>query len=191
MNKGIKVANGDYLIFMNGGDRFASPSAIEGVMSRQEVISKKPKIISGMVQFEHRGRLLNLFRPSRPGKEGEGLPHQATFMDVAFQKNHLFDTRFGFVGDYELWRRLKHKGLFEVLYLDEVIAVFSLGGKSNSVKNDAKRYLERAFVDYQYSGRFRSQDWMRFLSMIAARRLAHTLLGEKLFFSVLRRRKGL
>lgn len=186
MNKGIRASSGDYLIFMNAGDRFATDDVIERVMNHQNVISRRPKLISGRVQLEYSAKLTNLFRPSRPGKEGEGLPHQGTFIEGDLQRNHLFDTRFGFVSDYELWRRLKHKGLFDVLYLEEVIAVFSLGGRSNSIKSDPQRYLERAYVDYQYSGRFRSQDWMRFLLLILARKFMHTVLGERLFFSALR-----
>jgi glycosyltransferase involved in cell wall biosynthesis len=189
MNKGINSATGDYLIFINAGDRFAHKDVLSNVMQDPNVIERRPTIISGRVQFEINNELLNLFRPSRPGKEGKGLPHQATFIDAALQKENLFDTRFRFVGDYELWRRLQKNDLFHVYYSNEVVAVFSLGGVSNATGNDPKRYLERAYVDYLYSNIFTVFDALLLFLKILMRRTVSSIFGGKIFVKILRFRK--
>jgi len=189
MNKGIAAAKGDYLIFINAGDRLINKDVLKNVMTKLTAESR-PKIISGRVQFEYKGELLNFFRPTKPGKEGLGLPHQATFIDVTLQKENPFDIRFKYVGDYELWRRFQAKGLYEVCYIEDVISVFSIGGMSTAAKNDAKRYLERAYIDYLYSNKFDLKDWMRFFSKVIVRRIMHGILNGKLFFIMLRSMKN-
>lgn len=186
MNKGIHAATGDYIIFMNAGDRFASPEVVEGIMTNSEVVEHRPAIISGRVQYALRGELLDVYRPRSKGREGLGLPHQATFIRSDCQKNNLFNAQFRYTGDYELWRRLRHLGFFDVKYIANVIAIFSLEGASTAIKNDTRRYLERAYVDYLYSGEFGLNDWLKMVGKIVARMLLYRIFGFYWFFSILR-----
>ena len=186
MNKGARLATGDYIIFMNAGDRFVNHHVLERVMTNTKVLQTRPKIISGRVQFEHKGELLNKFRPSTPGKEGMGLPHQGTFIDVGLQKENPFCEWIKYVGDYELWRRLQSKSLFDVFYIDETVSVFSLGGISTSSKYDAKRYLERAYIDYLYSNKFGITDFLKLFFKVSMRKISFLFLGNKNVFILLR-----
>jgi len=185
MNKGIHAASGDYIIFINAGDRLASADVIEKVMTKPEVAVRRPRLVSGRVQFEYRGKLLNRFRPAKSDRGDDCLPHQATFIDARLQKEHLFDDRFRSVADYELWQRLKKLGLFDVLYVPEVIAVFSLGGRSNEIKYDSRRYLERAYVDSLYTNKFDLLDWTKLFLKITLRRVIYKLFGERALHSLL------
>lgn len=187
MNKGVKVATGDFIIFLNAGDRFAAPDVISQVFSHGLVVgSELPPIITGRIQFEHNGKPLNLFRPKNSGKEGLGLPHQATFVSSSLHKKYLFDTRYRFVGDYELWRRLQSKGLFSVAYLDIIVSRFSVGGASTDTRNDMKRYLERAYVDYLYSNQFGFREWGKIGVKVLIRKLISLVCGGRLFITLLR-----
>jgi glycosyltransferase involved in cell wall biosynthesis len=190
MNKGIMASSGDYIIFMNAGDRFAHRDALRTVMTDPDVMKSRPKIISGRIRFEYGGRLMNLYRPRAAGREGPGLPHQATFVDGKFHRENLFDARFRFVGDYELWRRLQARGLFDVKYIDAVISTFSFGGVSTNPRLEARHYMERAYVDSLYSKHFGLVDWARIFMKLMMRRIALSIMGDKMFFVFLRKVKG-
>ncbi|MDH4161662.1 MAG: glycosyltransferase [Nitrospirota bacterium] len=187
MNKGIVAATGDYIIFMNAGDSFRHPSVLKDVFGDEFVVSQRPKIISGRVQFSLKGELLDLHRPRTVGQEGPGLPHQATFMAADLLKNNRFDTHYRFAGDYELWRRLKKQGLFLVHYIDRTVSVFSLGGVSTSAKNDPMRYLERAFVDSRYAGRFSLWQMIVLAGKTVIRRMLYTMMPHRLYHILLRK----
>ncbi len=182
MNKGVNRASGDYVIFMNAGDKFLSNKVVKDVIEDPEIIEGKPKIISGRVQFEYKGKLLNRFRPSKFGKGSAGLPHQATFIDKQLQEDNPFDIRLKWVADYELWQRLKFKGLFDVFYIPNVIAVFALGGRSNDVKYDTRRLAERLFVDSIYSDDFGVSKWIKAIVKIIFRRIVYRLFGSGLLY---------
>lgn len=192
MNKGIMVATGCYLIFMNAGDRFASRDVLQKLMTDSSILEESPEIISGKIQFEYKGKLLNLFGPAKDGRDGFGLPHQATFISVNLQKENLFDTRYRFMGDHELWRRLQSKGLLsKVKYIDDIISVFAFGGASNNPKNDMKRYLERVYVDYLYSNRFGLREYCTLFFKPTVRYVIYNLLGKERFYKFLRFAKAL
>lgn len=188
MNKGIKAATGDYILFVNAGDRLASADVVRRIMTDPEIVALRPGIISGKIQFEHDGVVWNQYSSGEGQVEGFGLPHQATFLDIKLHQENLFDDRYRFVGDHELWRRLEAKGLFHIMYVDDVVSVFALGGASNNPKNDMKRFLERAYVDYLYSNRFGVREWSILFVKPMARRILHSLFGEKLYFRLLRLR---
>ena len=186
MNKGIMAATGDYIIFINAGDRLRTPDAIERVMTDDDIAGSRPKIISGRFQYEYDGKITKYIRPIKAGKEGCALPHQAVFVNTTLQKENLFDTRYRVAGDYELWRRLESKGLFDVRYIDNIISVFSYGGVSSNQKNDPRRYLEGAYIDCLYSNRFGYTDLLKLFGKVTLRRALYALLGGRLFFKLLR-----
>lgn len=184
MNKGIEVATGDYIIFINAGDRLRAPDVVKTVMTDADIADSK--IIAGRYQYEYGGRITKYIRPIKAGKEGCALPHQAVFVNTTLQKKNLFDTRYRVAGDYELWRRLESKGLFDVRYIDNIISVFSYGGVSSNQKNDPRRYLEGAYIDCLYSNRFGYVDLLKLFGKVTLRRVLYALLGGRLFFKLLR-----
>jgi len=186
MNKGVLAATGDYIIFINAGDRLFAPDVIERVMTDENITGTRPGIISGRYRYEYDGRLTDYIRPIKAGQEGSSLPHQATFVAAALHKDNLFDTRYRIAGDRELWSRLKSKGLFDVRYIDDVVAVFSYGGASSDLKNDTRRYLEDAYIRYLYSNRFGYADLLKLLGKVTLRKALYSLLGGWLFFRLLR-----
>ena len=76
-----------------------------------------------------------------------------------------------------------------MLYSDVVVAYFDVGGASTNPQNDLRRYLERAFVDYLYSGRFTYSDWLSIGLKSLVRNIFALLFGSKLLLMALRLRK--
>lgn len=189
MNKGLEQATGDYVMFLNAGDRFRTPGVIENLLTRPAIVETRPTIVSGRIELMLDDESLDLRRPWRSGKEGPGLPHPATLVDREVHQAHPFDDQFRFCGDYELWARLRDENLYDVHYVDDVITLFDVEGASNSPDVAFARYLERAFVDYKYGAEFTPKDAATILLAPLARQTLSTLFGQRRFIELLRYRR--
>ena len=87
MNKGIKKATGEYLLFLNSGDYLIASDVIERVMTQ----SKGADILCARCNVSSNGKVEWTSTPPAKVTFGtlymQGLPHQATFI-----KRSLFET---------------------------------------------------------------------------------------------------
>jgi glycosyltransferase involved in cell wall biosynthesis len=93
MNKGVVQAHGEYCIFMNSGDCFHSPDALNAVEQYQE------DIVCGQVSSFPSGHhkptisLVDLLRIS--------LPHQAMFIKRELLIKHPYDEQYKILSDWK------------------------------------------------------------------------------------------
>lgn len=131
-NKGIRLANGDYICFLNVGDYFTENAInyiIQKLSQKKELdiifgSVKKKKIYSG---FDKKNihKSLNIF-PSL----------MSSFINIRlFKKYGLFNLKFNFYNDYEFIYRLikKRKLKYAVTNQDELITIFDLQGFSSKI----------------------------------------------------------
>ena len=90
MNKGVKVAHGEYLIFMNSGDVFYNSDVLKNI--REELHDED--ILVGKVFIDDNN---NIISPP-PQRElsmyhlfSGSIPHQGTFIKTLLQKKYPFD----------------------------------------------------------------------------------------------------
>lgn len=97
MNKGIAKAKGDYLIFMNSGDCFHSPEALNAVEQYQEDIVCG-KIIKGESTWPsgHNKPTISLVDLMRGS-----LPHQAMFIKRELLVKHPYDENYKILSDWK------------------------------------------------------------------------------------------
>lgn len=124
MNKGVKYAGGEYVIFMNAGDTFAS---IDIVRKISNYLTDDISVLYGNTRFV--GKSTNFLRSPRENFYF-GLPfcHQS----CATKRSELL--RFPFIlnniyADYDFYSHLYNSGL-KFLYIDEIISNYKLGGIS-------------------------------------------------------------
>ncbi|MBD5256332.1 MAG: glycosyltransferase [Bacteroides sp.] len=117
MNKGIDAATGEYINFMNAGDKFYSDNTIEKILFNGD-------IIYGNAVFKYKNFTL-LYKP-RPLSSFENcfpIYHQATFVKTKILRLNPFSLKYKSSSDYDLLYRL-YKNKHNFNYIDEIICLF-------------------------------------------------------------------
>lgn len=131
MNKGIAAANGEWIIFMNAGDRFAGPE----VLSIFEERTFEADIIYGDAMVEYPG-FSTLFKKYPLPEMWKRMPfcHQATFVRASLMKAHGFDLRYKLSSDFNFLYQSYHTNI-KFQYIDKVICHFDF--KTGASKKQA------------------------------------------------------
>jgi putative colanic acid biosynthesis glycosyltransferase len=132
MNKGLALASGSYVSFLNAGDRFHSPfpmTKLRALIARFRTEEISPVILGYSAEVYGKRKYL---RPGL-GREADVFTspsHQATFYPRHFVETNRFRCDIPVGGDAEFTARaIYHSG---AVFLPEVICEFSLGGVSTN-----------------------------------------------------------
>lgn len=130
MNKAIRMAEGQWILFLNAGDSFYNYNVLNTV--EKYLRDKTIDIVYGDQCWQEEGNTYI----RQPGGH-EKLPnkvsifHQSAFVRTTILKENLFSLRYKIAGDYESFLKLYVKG-YRFLYVPVVIANFSYGGVSST-----------------------------------------------------------
>lgn len=144
MNKGIDMATGEWIIFMNAGDVFHNASAIEDVFSKE--YSSDVKLIYGdvMLDFGTLGVLpKKLGRVSREAVPFE-ICHQSVFTKADILKEIHYDTTFKICADCNSFAEIYRRG-YTLEHTPVFISRFEVVGGVSS-KKIMQAYFEHCKV---------------------------------------------
>jgi putative colanic acid biosynthesis glycosyltransferase len=128
MNKGLERANGQFVIFMNAGDVFATPYILETIAEQTEL---KPDFIYGDSLEENNGKLFyKRAKPYSKIKYGMFTHHQAMIYARRTIGDMRFDTQYKIAADYDFTWRFLEKAKRPVYILEEPLCIFEGGGVS-------------------------------------------------------------
>ena len=115
MNKGLKLATGDYVLFMNAGDRFHEDTTLEQIAAQVQKLDKLPGVIYGNTALTNMaGEIYGMRRLSPPEhldwksfKNGMLVCHQAFYArrDIA----EPYDLKYRFSADVDWCIRVMKK----------------------------------------------------------------------------------
>jgi glycosyltransferase involved in cell wall biosynthesis len=147
MNKGINLATGDYINFMNAGDEFCNYQVCEKVFN---LSIDNPDILYG--DFIAKSDCFNgecYIKAKSLTALWKGLvfSHQSVFIKTQLLKNNYFDTSLRIVADYDQLLKL-FKNNYSFYYLSIPISRVSIGGVSYSNLNT---YYEQIRVFRKYN----------------------------------------
>lgn len=156
MNKGITIATGDILYFLNSDDMFYDEYVITKVVNMFQK-HKDVELIYGSV-FVIKDPLINdsfirsYGHMTKSSFVSDGIYQQAIFYKAElFKKCGQFDETYKIVGDYEWLLRAFYKyNIKRKCYGDIIMAAFRYGGISNCDKFSSLHVEERKKVVKQY-----------------------------------------
>ena len=129
-NKGLKIAKGDFISFLNSGDVYYESTTLfkvfENLNFESNVIwfknehKRKNKVLRQTIVPEWACKILKIMPP-----------HQATFLNARLFKNIFYDIDFKIAGDYDFF--LKNFNLFKNgKFINLIVVTQNYGGVSNN-----------------------------------------------------------
>jgi glycosyltransferase involved in cell wall biosynthesis len=177
MNKGIAMANGDWINFMNCGDRFASETALNFF---KQPISPEVDIVYGDATVEYHTFETQL-KTISVKQFWKKMPfcHQATFVRTKLMKTYPFDQRYTLSSDFDfLYKAFMMKRKFQ--YFPCIICHFDYRDGA-SVKNALTSIRERKQIVLKWE--FSFQKWIYYSLYIKYVHLSSfikNVLGERI-----------
>lgn len=144
MNKGVGLASGSHLLFLNAGDALAGHDVLSFLL---KLVGANPdKIIAGRVNMHWDGY-------SCISDLAPWVCHQSVMTPKIILDKYPFDSYKKYFGDLHLWLRLKRDGIFNVQRTDTIVCDFYLGGVGNNPENLWGRLKERHQLSNEFGAK--------------------------------------
>lgn len=130
MNQAIQESHGEWLLFMNAGDRFASNFILEsvsesGCMENADIVYGDRILRKGDLFFYQKARELENMRYKFP------FGHQSTFTSRGLFKENLYSTRYKINSDYKFYLQMYNDGK-RFCYFPVAISIYDTSGISSN-----------------------------------------------------------
>jgi len=146
MNKAINIASGEWIIFINAGDKLYSNTIISDIFSNSQnyadVYYGDHIIESFHKQIVKIGN--NPFYYKSSGYRSMGFSHQTVFVKTELARNELFDLSFKCCADYKMIYNLYKNGN-TFCYIPKIISIIK-GGEGFSEQHRSLQMLEEAKI---------------------------------------------
>jgi glycosyltransferase involved in cell wall biosynthesis len=160
MNKGIRMATGDYLLFLNSGDWLASNDVVEQVIP---YLSADNEIVSGELELvKSKLDKIKLYPPKAINLNyciSEGLTHPNTFIKrELFDKYGYYNEQNKIVSDWEFFLIACGLNKCKFIAIPVLISCFGMDGVSSQnealLKQETNEALKRLLPKWKKIGRF-------------------------------------
>lgn len=159
MNKGVKYASGEWIIFMNAGDSFYSSQTLASVFRTSNNLIGYDGVFGNTIRIYENGKKLLVKGKDLSNIEYDLLLpfcHQSVFMKKELLQEFPFNINYKQAADYDFFIKmfLHNKKLF---YIDLVISNYLMGGiseKQNIIQFKEKIKIREENGLLQYSSFF-------------------------------------
>lgn len=141
MNKGIKIAHGEYINFLNAGDFYDNDTVLAHMIPRL-----KADVVYGNLKVKQ-DDVCNIIKyPNKVTKKlltNWTIPHPASFIKKSlFDKYGAYSLQFTIVSDWEKWINFFVNGA-SFKHINHIVSVFDTSGISstNNELNNRERYI--------------------------------------------------
>lgn len=175
MNKGIRLARGEYCQFMNGGDYFYD----KNVLKNFHDFKNKAGIVYGSIVaiFPDSRKETRFASPIMNLKDffyTQTIPHQGAFFSIdLFRKYGLYDEKYRIIADRDFFARAIVGNNVQAAHFPFIISCFYFDGISAKMKNS-----------FEYKNEIISYRKSHFGSIYSARRFLNLFLSKLIGRSV-------
>jgi hypothetical protein len=161
MNKGVALARGSFVLFLNADDSFASADAVAHAMAEIGAAAQADVYYGSLLVVGEQGAQRH--DPPPPEQAAAEmvlgcLPHQATFARRSvFERTGPFDLRWRRHADYDWWIKVIADPGIRLHRIGTVVARFAVGGASS----DLARGQPEVFAIQNAAALYRSPAWDR------------------------------
>ena len=161
MNQAVRHVQGEYVLFMNCGDRFYDEHVLERVKEQIDQTGKKRRMQGSqtMPRYIFYGNIYeqqtDTLVPSNPTIDDfacyRNVPcHQACFYDAGLLRKKAFDTDYVVRADYEHFLWCYYIAHAETVYMPVTVALYEGGGFSETRENEKRSRREHSKIVGKY-----------------------------------------
>ncbi len=158
MNQAVSHAQGEYIYFLNCGDKFYDKKVLGKIAGEIAVVEKKEPGRRHIFYGDIFGEKNGVHITPAPKITGftcyRNVPnHQSCFYSATLCKEKPFEIRFKIRGDYEHFLWCFYKAEADMVYIKTPIAYYEGGGYSESRENIARSKAEHREITAKYMSR--------------------------------------
>jgi len=149
MNKGIQLATGSYIYFLNADDYLVDEKVIEDVAEFLKIHSDCD-VLYGNLEVREESGIVHVFEPPRPEEIAEfmiygSMPHQATFAKAEiFEKLGGFNEQYRIVADGVWFLNLLQYDFINWYYYPRTIGSYFMGGLTTENNRETRTEFWKA-----------------------------------------------
>ena len=182
MNKAIDAASGEWIIFLNSGDKFVDTGVLSRVAAHMESSPDAAVIYGDTIVKYPWGSFRSEGHGISPDDMYLPFCHQSSFVKTALMKQHKFDLTYKVVADYRFFYTLHTLGL-PFLHVSELVAEYDMGGFSS--QRVVELYREIAKIN----GTYKSAAYYKKVTILRLSQLAKRLFPSSLTQKIRARRR--
>lgn len=152
MNQAVSYAAGEFIIFLNCGDRFHGTDVLSGAAQYIDKESQKEKLILYGNIYNEKTDSWIMPSPKITGFTCyRNVPcHQSCIYAAALCREKPYDTRYKIRGDYEHFLWCYYRAGAKMIYMDRAVADYEGGGFSETKENLKRSKAEHKKITALY-----------------------------------------
>lgn len=152
MNKGINLASGEWVLFLNAGDRLYNYDTIDSLAKVlfKSGISTDNRIFLGNICTVINGEPGKIVLANDSISSWYSPPHQGMIFPINALRNNAYDISFKYLADRELYLRLVKEKMYVPSTLGLIVAYYDMNGVSSKGSNAIKIYKESKIIGKKY-----------------------------------------
>jgi glycosyltransferase involved in cell wall biosynthesis len=132
MNKGVELASGEWIIFLNSGDAFYDKDTIKNIFDNKKY---KEDVLYGDVKIIINETNSKIVKAKSINSIYYGMPfcHQSSFTRATVLKKYKFDLNYKIASDYDFFLKIYKKG-YKFKYINSIFSIYDGNGLSQNTK---------------------------------------------------------